>query len=150
MSMAQMQIDKTGGPQAPAVAPTGATTPGSPLGREWIFTQVNGYDGALPPSPDDASFVMGRENGRMVGSTSCNPMTAAFEIDLTAGTLRFSNLTNGQAMCSEQQSSTEDAVTDALIATDAFRYSGNSLILMSKGNEVANLTSAAGVHLTAP
>lgn len=159
-SLAEMRIQEAGGPSQPAT-PAGAVAaaqdPGAPvktainagaltdagantiLGKQWIFTQVDGYDGALPGPPNQAGMMLSRGNGRMVGSTSCNPMSAVFTIDADAGTLRFKNLTNGNAMCTRQNSDTEDAVTDMLLTVDGFRLEGKTLTLTSKGSDVAVL-----------
>jgi heat shock protein HslJ len=160
MSMAEMRIAEAGGPSTPArpasdvPAPQAAASPVTTalnagpltdagaytiLGKQWIFTSVDGYDGALPGPPTQAGMMLSRGNGRMVGTTSCNPMSAAFTIDAVAGTLSFRNLTNGSAMCSRQNSDTEDAVTAMLLTVDGFRLEGKTLTLTSKGNDVAVL-----------
>lgn len=160
MSMAEMRIDETGGPSRPASPPPVAATPsatGTPvktainagaltdagantiLGKQWIFTQVDGYDGVLPGPPRQAGMMLGSGNGRMVGSTSCNAMSAVFTSDPISGRLRFSNLTNGSAMCPRQNSDTEDAVTGVLLTVDSYKLDGKTLTLLSKGSVVAVL-----------
>ena len=84
---------------------------------------------------------MARESGRVVGTTSCNPMSGSFEISIPSGTLRFKNLVNGSALCAGDNARAEDAVIDAMIATDSFELRGNTLTLLSKGNPVATLTT---------
>lgn len=157
MSMAEMRMNEAGGPSkaaipaglaSPVATPT-ALAPGAvtdagantPLGKLWAFTQVNGFDGTLPPAPTNATLLMARQNGRMTGTTSCNRMSAAFEIDMVAATLRFSNIVNGQAMCGEPNADVEDAVVNALMVTDSFLLDGKTLTLKSKGNQVAQLTT---------
>ena len=157
MSMAEMRMNEAGGPSkaaipaglaSPVAAPT-ALAPGAvtdagantALGKLWVFTQVNGFDAALPPAPTNATLLMTRQSGRMTGTTSCNRMSAAFEIDMVAATLRFSNIVNGQAMCGEPNADVEDAVVNALMATDSFLLDGKTLTLKSKGNQVAQLTT---------
>lgn len=167
MSMAEMRINETGGPSKPAVAPpvaknpTPAALPGQGvttalnagaltdagantiLGKQWVFTQVAGYDGILPGPPTQAGFMLSRGNGRMVGSTSCNPMSAAFTSDPVSGRLSFSNLTNGSALCPRQNSDTEDAVTDMLLTVDSYKLDGSTLTLYSKGSVAAVMGTPA-------
>ena len=157
MTMAEMRMNEAGGPSkaalpagiaSPVAAPTapgpralsdaGANTP---LGKQWVFTQVDGFDGVLPGPPKNASFLMSRESGRVVGTTSCNPLTAAFEINIVTASLKFSTILNGNAMCGQPNSDVEDAVIDALIATDSFLMDGKTLTLISKGNTIATLTT---------
>lgn len=158
LTMAEMRLQEAGGPSKPArpaglvdpvaspdLAPAPAKDtltdagPNTPLGKQWTFTKITGYDGEIPGAPNPATFLMSRGNGRMVGNTSCNSMTSAFEIDITMGRLRFRNLTNGNALCSRVASDCEEAVIDALIATDGFRLYQDRLLLLSKGEVVAEL-----------
>jgi len=159
MSMVEMRLQEAGGPapapkavgivnpvQDPAkVTPSSSALtdagPNTALGKQWVFTSVDGFDGDLPGPPTQAGLFLSRGNGRMIGNTSCNAMSAAFDIDVYAGTLRFRNVTNGSAMCSRQASDTEDAVVNALLATDSFRLDGKTLTLSSKGSVVAELVT---------
>jgi heat shock protein HslJ len=167
MSEAEMQMDAAGGskplPGATAPAPTVAAAaasdgnpqvlkssavnagldPKSPVGINWVFIQADGYDGELPGDRPQPSFILSRENGRMAGSTGCNPMNAAFDLDVAAGTLDFRRLANGSGMCTGDMAAKEDAVTNALNVTDAFQLVGHDLVLLSKGNQVARLTNPA-------
>jgi heat shock protein HslJ len=158
MTMSEMRLQDAGGP-APAARPTGLVEPvaspaaagapspraltdagaNTPLGKEWIFTSVTGFAGSMPGPPKVASFVMSRESGRLVGSTSCNPLTAAFTVDVSAGTMRFRNVVNGTAMCSRESGDVEDAVVGALVATDGFRLYQDRMLLLSKGATIAEL-----------
>ncbi len=157
MTMAEMRMNEAGGP-AKAAKPVGLVSPvaapgdvplspqaltdagpNTPLGKEWKFTRVDGYDGVLPGPPTDAGFLMSRGNGRLIGNTSCNSLTAAFAISISAGTLRFSNIVNGSGLCSRSNSDTEEAVIAVMMATDEFRLDGKKLSLLSKGNVVAEL-----------
>jgi heat shock protein HslJ len=159
MTMAEMRTNEGGGPSAP-VRPAGIANPGSrqdaqplsdralsdagpntPLGKQWIFTAVDGFAGTLPAPPTNASFLMARESGRVIGTTSCNPISGSFEISVPAGRLEFKNLENGSALCAGNNARTEEAVIDAMVATDSFMLSGNSLSLISKGHVVATLTT---------
>ncbi len=159
MTLAEMRMDDAGGPSAPArsagvpdpVSRENAPPPSdraltdagpnTPLGKQWIFTEVEGFDGTLPPPPTNASFLMARESGRVVGTTSCNPISGSFEISIASGSLRFKNLQNGSALCAGNNARTEEAVIQAMVATDAFELSGSTLSLISKGNVVARLTT---------
>lgn len=157
MSMAEMRLNEAGGPskastpagiaspqaQPTAPGPRAVTDAGAntPLGKLWVFTKVQGFDGPLPGNPKTANLMMSRESRRMVGQTSCNPMSAAFEINLVQATLSFSNVVNANQMCGEPNADVEDAVIDALIATDAFLMDGKTLSLISKGTTVATLTT---------
>jgi heat shock protein HslJ len=84
---------------------------------------------------------MARESGRVVGTTSCNPISGSFEISIAGGDLRFKNLENGSALCAGTNARTEEAMIQAMVATDGFLLSGNSLSLLSKGNVVSKLTT---------
>lgn len=157
MTMAEMRMNEAGGPSKPAIpagiaspqaAPT-APAPGAvsdagantPLGKLWVFTKVQGFDGPLPGNPTTANLLMSRESRRMVGQTSCNPMSAGFEINVVQATLSFRNIVNGNAMCGKPNVDVEDAVIDALRATDAFLLDGKTLTLISKGTTIATLTT---------
>ena len=157
MTMAEMRLNEAGGPSrtvmpegiaSPVAAPTppgpraltdaGANTP---LGKQWVFTRIGGYDGALPGPPKNASLLMSRGNGRVAGSTSCNPLTASFEINVVSATLSFRNIASGRAMCGKPNVDVEDAVIDAMRVTDSFVMDGKNLTLKSKGSAVAELTT---------
>lgn len=165
MTMAEMRMNEAGGP-APAAKPAGLANPqaapaapngkaptapdpnaltdagaNTPLGKNWTFTQVDGFDGELPGPPRNATMILSRGNGRMAGTTSCNPMTSAFEISIPEGTLKFRRIDNGSALCGEPNADIEDAVVDALAATDSFVLDGKTLTLRSKGSTVAVLTT---------
>jgi heat shock protein HslJ len=159
MTLAEMRMDEAGGP-SPAAKPAGLANPVSrenaappsdralsdagpttPLGKQWIFTEIDGFNEELPPAPTNASFLMARESGRVIGTTSCNPISGSFDISIASGELRFKNLENGSALCAGANARTEEAVIQAMVATDGFLLSGNSLSLLSKGNVVAKLTT---------
>jgi heat shock protein HslJ len=158
-TLAEMRMDEAGGPSAPArpeglvnpVSRENASPPSSralsdagpntPLGKQWIFTEVHGFEGTLPPPPTNASFLMARESGRVIGTTSCNPISGSFDISIVSGSLRFRNLENGSALCAGTNARTEEAVIQAMVATDSFRLDGNSLTLLSEGAVVATLTT---------
>lgn len=153
-----MAEERLSAPGQPAKAPTNpaargmettATTaipggyPSSPLGIAWTFVSIPGLDSPIPGPPSQPGFVLSKQGGRMVGTTSCNPMSSVYTLDLVGGALKFTLLTNGNAMCPEEQANTENAVVDALIATDGFRMSEGHLALLSKGAVVATLTGSA-------
>lgn len=157
MTLAEMRMDEAGGP-APAAKPAGLADPqaaptapdpnaltdagaNTPLGKNWTFTQVDGFDSELPGPPRNATMILSRENGRMAGTTSCNRMTAAFEISIAQGTLAFRRLTNESALCGKPNADVEDAVIDALAATDSFVLDGKTLTLRSGDRTVAVLTT---------
>lgn len=157
MTMAEMRLNEAGGP-APAAKPVGLVSPvaspdqatlapealtdagpNTPLGKEWAFTMVDGYDDPLPGPPNNAGFLMSRGNGRLIGNTSCNSLTATFEISIAAGTLKYSNVVNGSGLCSRSNSDTEEAVIAVMLATDGFRLDGKKLTLLSKDRVIAEL-----------
>jgi heat shock protein HslJ len=158
LTLAEMRMNESGGP-SPAARPEGVANPTSrkdappssraltdagpntPLGKQWIFTEINGFHETLPPAPTNASFLMARESGRVVGTTSCNPISGSFEISIPSGKLRFKNLENGSALCAGTNARTQEAVIQAMVATDGFLLDGNSLSLLSKGHVVAKLTT---------
>lgn len=115
--------------------------PPSPLGRDWIFTQVEGFTGTLPGPPPVAGFIMTREGQRLTGSTGCNRMGSGYELNAYDGALRFTKLTNTRMMCDRIAADTEQAVLDAMLATDAFRIVDGKLELLSKGRMVARLSA---------
>lgn len=115
--------------------------PNTILGKQWVFVSVDGYDGELPGPPTQAGLLLSRGNGRMIGNTSCNAMSSAFVSDSYAGTIRFTNITNGSAMCSSQAADTEDAIVNVLMAVDGFRLHDKTLGLLSKGGVVATLVT---------
>lgn len=157
MTMAEMRLNEAGGPAraaipaglaSPAAAPSApgprALTdagPNTPLGKQWVFTQVDGFDGTLPGPPKNASLLMSRESRRLVGTTSCNPMSAAFEINIVQATLHFRTITNENRMCGQPNADVQEAVLNALAATDAFLLDDKTLTLISKGRTVAQLTT---------
>lgn len=120
-------------------APAGATASASPLDTDWVFVEIDGYDGELPGPSPVPGFIMTRQGGRMAGSTACNQMAAEYELDTATGSLRFSKLRNTRRMCARAASDTEQAVLDAMISTDAFRVVDGDLELLSKGGVVARL-----------
>jgi heat shock protein HslJ len=111
----------------------------SPVGREWVFTHIGGYEDKLPAPPTNASFLLSADSGRVVGSTSCNPLSGSFKIDVTTGKLRFDNIVNGSASCRGTNAKTESAVVGVIKKTDSFRMTGKSLSLLSNGTELARL-----------
>ncbi|HXC52435.1 MAG TPA: META domain-containing protein [Candidatus Limnocylindrales bacterium] len=156
LTLAEMRMDAAGGPSRPAI-PAGIASPvtssgpaanaltdagpNTPLGKQWIFASANGFDGPMPQSPRNASLLLSRESGRMIGNTMCNSMSAAFDISMVQATLRFRNLSSTHAMCGEPNRSVESAVLDALTACDSFLLDGKRLKLFSKGQTVAELTT---------
>ncbi|MFN2426565.1 MAG: META domain-containing protein [Candidatus Binatia bacterium] len=123
------------------VVPTSELEQPSPLGRDWIFTQVDGFDGPLPSPPPVAGFIMTREGRRLTGTTACNRMGSAYELDPSVGRLRFVDLRNTRMLCDRIAADTEEAVLEAMIATDAFRIVDGRLELLSNGKVVAHLIS---------
>lgn len=144
LSMAESRFVETGGLAAAAARPlppvaTDASL--SPLGRDWVFTMLDGYDGPLPGPPPQPGFTLVSEDRRMAGSTGCNRMMAAYDIGLDSGTLEFRNLSNTRKMCPRVAADTEQAVISALVATDGWRLVGNDLELLSGGKVVARLSA---------
>jgi heat shock protein HslJ len=125
------------GPAAVASAPAGETA--GLFGRDWIFFELDGYDGPLPSPPPIAGFNITREGHRVTGTTACNRLGAGYEIDEHAGRLRFTSLRNTRMMCDRVAADTEEAVLAAMIATDAYELDGDRLVLFSKGRVVARL-----------
>jgi heat shock protein HslJ len=123
-----------------AVAAGGASDEAPGLfGRDWIFFELDGYDGPLPSPPPIAGFNITREGGRVTGTTACNRLGAGYEIDEHARRLRFTSLRNTRMLCDRVASDTEEAVLSAMIATDAYELDGDRLVLLSKGRVVARL-----------
>lgn len=125
---------------APATTALATTEePPSPLGKDWIFVEVDGFDGKLPSPPPVAGFIMTREAQRLTGTTACNRMGSGYELNAYDGTLRFTKLNNTRMMCDRVAADTEQAVLNAMIATDAYRIVDGKLELLSKGKVVARL-----------
>lgn len=157
MTLAEMRLNDAGGPSKPAtpaglaspVASPTAPDPGAltdaglntPLGKQWVFTTVSGFEGPVPQSPRNASFLLSRESGRMVGTTMCNQMSATFEINMVQATLSFGLIRNTRMMCGEPNISVEGAVLNAISACDSFLLDGKNLKLISKGVTIAELVT---------
>jgi heat shock protein HslJ len=124
-------------PGAAASAPAGE--PAGLFSRDWIFFELDGYDGPLPSPPPIAGFNITREGRRVTGTTACNRLGAGYEIDEHAGRLRFTSLRNTRMMCDRVAADTEEAVLAAMIATDAYELDGDRLVLFSKGRVIARL-----------
>lgn len=122
-----------------AVPPTDAADAPNIVGRDWIFSWVEGYDGPLPGPTPEPGFILTLEGQRMSGSTACNRMMASFALDERSGALSFRGLVNNRMLCNRAASGTEQAVLTAMIATDAYRCDGSTLELLSKGRVVARL-----------
>jgi heat shock protein HslJ len=111
----------------------------TPIGHDWIFVKVEGYDGPLPSPPPVAGFIMTREGGRVTGTTACNALSAGYRLDEHTHYLRFESLRNRRMLCDRVASDTQEAVLAAMIATDGYRLAGNRLELLSEGRVVAVL-----------
>jgi heat shock protein HslJ len=122
---------------AAASAPAGESA--GLFSRDWIFFELDGYDGPLPSPPPIAGFNITREGQRVTGTTACNRLGAGYEIDEHAGRLRFTSLRNTRMMCDRVAADTEEAVLAAMIATDAYELDGDRLVLLSKGRVIARL-----------
>jgi heat shock protein HslJ len=120
-------------------APVATADAAGLFGRDWIFFELDGYDGPLPSPPPIAGFNITREGTRVTGTTACNRLGAGYEIDEHAGRLRFTSLRNTRMLCDRVASDTEEAVLSAMIATDAYELDGDRLVLLSKGRVVARL-----------
>jgi heat shock protein HslJ len=143
------------GPAGADAAPA-ATSPGVGItpesdaaglfGRDWIFFEVEGYEGPLPSPPPIAGFNITREGRRVTGTTACNRIGAGYEIDEYSGRLRFTNLRNTRMLCDRVAADTEEAVLAAMIATDAYRLDRDRLVLLSKGRVIARLKTVDPVE----
>lgn len=111
----------------------------SPEGIDWIFIELPGLGAPVPTVRPLSGFILAKEGGRMVGSTACNTMTSAYSLDVVSGALRFRILRNGQALCARNLADTENAVLNAMVATDAYTMKDGTLELLSKGVSVATL-----------
>lgn len=148
MTLAQMRLEDAGGPTRPVLPPGMATTGDelTVLGVDWVFVELDGYGGPLPSPPPLAGFIMTSDAGLLTGTTGCNRMSSGYELDTVAGTLRFTKLRNTRMMCDRVAADTEEAVLEAMIATDAFRIAGGRLELISKGRVVARLAVAGSLR----
>lgn len=144
---ASNQASPAGGQPAGVAAGSGSASaqPGaasSPVGIDWIFISIAGYKGEMPSGPPVAGFIMTTEGKRVAGSTGCNRMTAGFEMDVAAASLKFTLLANTRAMCDVVSAGVEESVLDAMIATAGFRIDDGRLVLLSAaGKPVARLVS---------
>lgn len=143
LTMAESRFVETGGlaaAEATPLPPVATEASLSPLGRDWVFTMLDGYEGPLPGPPPQPGLTLVSEDRRMAGSTGCNRMMAAYDIGLSSGTLKFRNLSNTRKMCPRAAADTEQAVITALVATDGWRLVGDELQLLSGGKVVARLS----------
>jgi heat shock protein HslJ len=124
-------------PETPLVVSQGK--PASPVGIDWVFVQVEGYAGHLPSPPPVAGFIMTPQGGILTGTTACNRMSSGYQLDVPGGHLRFTNLRNTRMLCDRVASDTEEAVLQAMIATDGFRIENGMLELTSHGHVIARL-----------
>jgi heat shock protein HslJ len=136
-TLAQERIEEARGPLAPA-APAGVA---SQSAKQWMFTSVHGFSGQMPKGNNNASMLLSRGSGRVVGSTSCNRMSATFRMNAQSGTIHFDNIVTDNKMCGEPNRSVEDAVVEALRTCDGFRMDGKHMSLFSGGDVVAELVT---------
>lgn len=122
-----------------AVAATPAAKSASLLETDWVFTEIDGFGGALPGPPPLPGFMMTREGRRLTGSTACNRMTSGYELDIAAAALRFTKIANTRMMCGRAAADIEEAVLEVMIATDAFHLEDGTLELRSNGKVIARL-----------
>jgi heat shock protein HslJ len=129
-------------PEPPSSRAVTDAGPNTALGKHWVFDRIEGYNREMPGPPKSAGFLMSRGNGRVVGSTSCNRLSANFKINPVRGTLHFSEIWFGRSMCGEPNISTQAAVLHVMHACDSFRMVGKRLALMSHGQIVAELVTS--------
>lgn len=125
---------------AGSIPPGGQIPASALLDIDWDFIEIDGFSGQLTGVIPVPGFRLSSYANRIGGSTGCNPMTGGFVLDVVAGTLSFTDVRNTDMMCSDAQADTEDAVTDAMLATDAFAMPDGNLELRSKGARVAVLS----------
>jgi hypothetical protein len=135
LSMAEQRLPASGR-TAPAVDEVAAL---SPLNTDWIFVQIPGFSGNLAGLVPLPGFYMTKYGNTLRGNTSCNPMLCGFNLDVVAGTLNFTNLVDADNFCQRANSDADEAIINAMLATDGFQIVSGKLQLMSKGTAVAIL-----------
>jgi heat shock protein HslJ len=124
---------------AKSASTTETANEGTPVGKDWVFVEIDGFAGKLPGVTPYPGFILTTEASRMTGSTSCNRMMSSFSIDPAAGTLRFTNVVNTRMMCQLAFADIEEAVLEVMLATAGFRLVQGRLELLSKGKVLARL-----------
>jgi len=130
MTMAEMRLNEAGGPSrtvmpAGIASPVAAPTPPGPraltdaartlpLGKQWVFTRNQRLRRYASGPAEECQSVMSRGNGRVAGPTSCNPLTASFEIKRRQRHAELQEHRRGRAMCGKPNVDVEDAVIDAM------------------------------------
>ena len=139
-SLAEIGLVAAAAPAAGKTAAAAASVDqGTPLGKDWVFVEIDGFAGKLPGVTPYPGFILTTEASRMTGSTSCNRMGSNFVIDLAAGTLRFTNVVNTRMMCQLAFADIEEAVLEVMLSTDGFRLVQGRLELLTKGKVIARL-----------
>lgn len=106
------------------------------LDKKWIFGTVNGEKIVMPDGVD-APWVQ-LAGDQLSGFGGCNNLMGSYK--LGDGTIAFPGVGSTKKYCEGVQP-TENAIKQALGATDAYKLEGGVLKLMGGGKEVATLTA---------
>ncbi|MGA9566735.1 MAG: YbaY family lipoprotein [Candidatus Korobacteraceae bacterium] len=116
----------------PTTKPGGAAAP-SLRGTNWRLVELNGQPPAAPIGSKVARLMLDDFQQRYSGSTGCNSITGAFELDGT--TLHFKAGAMTMMACPEPLMTQEQAFTAALQSATTYHISGSTLEL-SAGEKV--------------
>ena len=115
-------------------AEAGKATPAI-RGTYWRLIELNGQPPAAPEGQNVAYLTLDETENRYAGSTGCNRMSGAFELDGHSLRLKAGPMT--MMACPEPLMTQEQAFTKALQSVTTYRISGKTLELMSGEKAVA-------------
>jgi putative lipoprotein len=119
---------------APTAKPGAATAP-SLRGTNWKLIELNGQPPASPMGSKVANLVLDDSQDRYAGSTGCNSISGAFELD--GNTLHFKAGAMTMMACPDPLMKQEQAFTAALQSVTTYRINGTTLELLAGENVVA-------------
>lgn len=104
------------------------------IGGEWNIVSVNGTEIATQEDAENQPFFGFDLEGKMIyGSTGCNRLTGALNIDENNHTIDLSSTGSTKMMCPDM--TTEDAILKAMAATTSYKVKGTTLLFLdSAGN----------------
>jgi putative lipoprotein len=104
-------------------------------GTNWKLAELNGHPPAQPMGKNVAELVRSESEERYSGSTGCNRINGAFELD--GNTLHFKAGAMTMMACPDPLMKQEQAFKAALQPVTAYRISGTTLELLAADKVVA-------------
>lgn len=122
----------------------GAMAPGRPLlGTNWRLVALDGKPAVNDLMANMPAFRLRPKDVRLVGSTGCNRLQAAYMLqpgaDAAAGALRLGRPVVGRTRCAPQTMALEQRLLAALAGVSGYRVVGASLILSADDRELLRL-----------